>query len=369
MTTADAHISTYNLTVSASESRASDEQRAQIMSNPGFGDHFSDHMARATWTKENGWGQLHIQPYGPIELDPAASVLHYAQEVFEGMKAYRRADDTVWAFRPEENAARMADSADRLALPAVPEDLFMDAVAELTKIDVDWVPAGGESSYYLRPFMFSSEAFLGVRAGHRAEFLVIGGPAGSYFTGGIKPVDLWLSTKYSRAGDGGTGAAKCGGNYASSLQPIQEAHANGCGQTLFLDAAEHQWIEELGGMNLFLVNKSGDLITPELDGSILPGVTRKSLIELAEDAGRKVQERRVHIDEWREGVRSGDIVEVFACGTAAVVVPVGELVSETERVPATCAQLGPVAGDLRQQLLDIQYGRSEDAKGWTRRLV
>lgn len=369
MTTADAHKSTYNLTVSASENRASEQQRAEIMANPGFGDHFSDHMARATWTLDDGWGPLHIGQYGPIELDPAASVLHYAQEVFEGMKAYRREDGTVWAFRPEQNAARMADSAERLALPVVPEELFIDAVAELAKIDVDWVPTGGESSYYLRPFLFSSEAFLGVRAGHRAEFMVIGGPAGSYFKGGIKPVNLWLSAEFSRAGDGGTGAAKCGGNYASSLHPIKVAHANGCGQTLFLDAGEHQWIEELGGMNLFLVHKSGALITPELDGAILPGVTRKSLIELARDSGREVQERRVHIDEWRDGVRNGDITEVFACGTAAVVVPVGELVSESERVPAACAELGPVAGGLRQELLDIQYGRSEDTKGWTRRLV
>ena len=268
------------------------------------------------------------QPYGPLTLDPATAVLHYAQEIFEGMKAYRHEDGSIWAFRPEENAARMVRSTHRLALPPLDVDDFVQAVEAL----VDGRPAvgarnetsEGEKSLYIRPFMFASEAFLGVRPAQHVTFMVIASPAGSYFKGGVKPVSLWLSEEYTRAGRGGMGAAKTGGNYASSLLPQREAIEQGCDQVVFLDGEEMTYVEELGGMNMYFVFKDGRIVTPAL-GTILEGITRGSIIELAGKMGHQVEERRFSIDEWREGVTSGDITEIFACGTAAVVTPVGEL--------------------------------------------
>lgn len=343
------------------------DEHAVAMSDPGFGKCFSDHMVRVKWTERDGWQTPHLGAYGPISLDPAASVLHYGQEIFEGMKAYRHGDGSVWAFRPEENAARLRRSARRLALPEVPEDLYLAACGKLAEADERWIPTGGESSFYLRPFVIGTEAFLGVRGAREAEFIVIGGPAGEYFEGGVAPVDLWLTTTYSRAGRGGTGAAKCGGNYASSLLAQQEAVANGCGQVCFLDSATSTQIEELGGMNLFFVQADGTIITPELSGTILEGITRKSLVQLAGHMGFSVQERPVKLTEWQDKVASGEFTEVFACGTAAVIVPIGKLKSEAGETPAARADMGPVASKLRSGLLDIQYGRSEDHFGWTKR--
>jgi branched-chain amino acid aminotransferase len=344
------------------------DRRVEILAEPGFGLHFTDHMFVAEWTPDAGWHDATLRPYGPFSIDPASSVLHYAQEIFEGTKAYRHADGSIWAFRPDANAARFQRSAVRLALPELPTDDFVGAIRALVDIDREWVPGGAEQSLYIRPFMFASEVFLGVRPAKHVTFAVIASPAGPYFSGGVKPVSIWLSEEYNRAAPGGTGAAKCGGNYAASLLPQQEAIANGCDQVVFLDAAEHTTLEELGGMNIFLVYADGTLVTPELNGSILEGVTRSSIIELADELGYKVDERRVTVQEWREGVAGSEITEVFACGTAAVLTPIGMLKWRTGEV--SCAdRAGEVTLELRRRLLDIQYGRAADTHGWMQRLV
>jgi branched-chain amino acid aminotransferase len=343
-------------------------RRAEILAEPGFGLHFTDHMFVAEWTPDAGWHDATLRPYGPFSIDPASSVLHYAQEIFEGTKAYRHADGSIWAFRPDANAARFQRSAFRLALPELPTDDFVGAIRALVEIDREWVPGGAEQSLYIRPFMFASEVFLGVRPAKHVTFAVIASPAGPYFSGGVKPVSIWLSEEFNRAAPGGTGAAKCGGNYAASLLPQQEAIAHGCDQVVFLDAAHNTSLEELGGMNIFLVYSDGTLVTPELNGSILEGVTRSSIIELADELGYKVDERRVTFDEWREGMASSDITEVFACGTAAVLTPIGLLKWRTGQV--SCGEAaGPVTLELRSRLLDIQYGRAADTHGWMQRLA
>ena len=357
------------ITTTASSSPVSDERLAEILANPGFGNHFSDHMLTVEWTPDAGWHAARIEPYGPVSLDPAAAVLHYAQETFEGMKAYRHPDGSVWSFRPEENAKRMVRSSQRLALPELPVEDFVACVDALVDVDQRWVPDASESekSLYVRPFMFASETFLGVRPAHHVTFMVILSPAGAYFKGGVKPVTLWLTEEYTRAGRGGMGAAKTGGNYASSLVAQQEAIAQGCDQVVFLDAQEGEYVEELGGMNLYFVHRDGRIVTPET-GTILEGITRASIIELAGKAGHQVEERKFSIEEWKDGVASGEITEIFACGTAAVVTPVGELKWDGGSVPA------PSGGqdlwrDLRAQLVDVQFGRADDTHGWMHRIV
>lgn len=349
-----------------STSPVDDARLAEILANPGFGTHFTDHMFTVEWTPETGWHAARITPYGPLTLDPATAVLHYAQETFEGLKAYRRDDGSVWTFRPEENAARMVRSSHRLAFPELPVEDFVQAVDALVSVDQRWVPdAEGEKSLYIRPFMIATEKFLGVRPAEHVTFMVICSPAGSYFKGGVRPVTLWLTTEYTRAGRGGMGAAKTGGNYASSLVAQQEATAQGCDQVVFLDAQEGKYVEELGGMNMYFVHDDGTIVTPAT-GTILEGITRSSIIELAGKLGHTVEERRFSIDEWRDGVTSGAITEVFACGTAAVVTPVGALKWEGGETPA------PASTDLtmriRQALVDVQYGRSEDTFGWMHRV-
>ncbi|HEX5770190.1 MAG TPA: branched-chain amino acid aminotransferase [Nocardioidaceae bacterium] len=350
--------------------RPVDEARlTEILASPGFGLHFTDHMFVAEWTPEEGWHDARVTAYAPISMDPATAVLHYAQEIFEGMKAYRHADGSVWTFRPEENAARMVRSARRLALPELSVGDFVDSVDALIRADERWVPeAEGEKSLYIRPFMFASETFLGVRPAQHVTYMVIASPAGAYFAKGLKPVSIWLSQDYSRAGVGGMGAAKTGGNYASSLVAQQEATQNGCDQVVFLDAVERKWIEELGGMNLYFVHDDGTIVTPELSGTILEGITRSSIIELCRQQGWKVDERRVSLDEWREGVASGAITEVFACGTAAVVTPVGTLKWRGGEA-GTGEDIGPVTQQVRRALVDIQYGRAEDTFGWMHRVL
>ncbi|GAB3585769.1 branched-chain amino acid aminotransferase [Calidifontibacter terrae] len=353
--------------------RVSDADRATILANPGFGNHFSDHMALATWTKDGGWHDGRVVPYGNLSLSPAAAVLHYAQEIFEGMKVYRHADGSVWTFRPEANAARFARSARRMALPEISESDFLESLRTLVGVDKMWVPEaadGAETSLYLRPFMFASEAFLGVRPAAEVTFCVIASPAGAYFSGGVKPVSLWISTDFARAGDGGTGAAKCGGNYASSLAGQLEGAAAGCDQAVFLDSSTHTYIEELGGMNLFIVYKDGRIVTPALTGSILEGVTRSSILELAKDLDLTPEERRIPIQEWKDGAESGEIAEVFACGTAAVITPVGEL----KWNGGSCdhrreGHTDEIALKIRKTLLDIQYGRATDTRGWMKQLA
>jgi branched-chain amino acid aminotransferase len=346
-----------------------DEQRAAVLAAPGFGRHFTDHMVMATWTAADGWHDAQVKPYGPLLLDPSAAVLHYAQEIFEGLKAYQHADGSVWSFRPEANAERFRRSARRLALPELPAEDFLTSIRSLVEVDAAWVPSGGETSLYLRPFMFASEGFLGVRPAAEVTYCVIASPAAAYFSGGLKPVSIWLSTDYSRAAPGGTGDAKCGGNYAASLAAQLEATAHGCDQVCFLDAVERRWVEELGGMNLYFVLDDGTVVTPELTGTILEGVTRMSILQIAADLGHPVVERRVGIDEWREGAASGRITEVFACGTAAVVTPVGRLASADGEVVTGDGSTGPVTSAVRQALLDLQYGRATDRHGWLTRLL
>ncbi|MFF9562890.1 branched-chain amino acid aminotransferase [Leifsonia sp. NPDC014704] len=341
--------------------------RAEILADPGFGNHFTDHMVDICWSAKGGWHRPRVSPYGPIQLEPSAAVFHYAQEIFEGLKAYRHEDGSIWGFRPEANAARMQRSAYRLALPELPVEHFLDSIKQLIAVDGDWVPDAPETSLYLRPFMFAKEAFLGVRPANKVAYYLIASPAGAYFPSGVAPVSIWLSDRWSRAGKGGTGAAKTGGNYASSLLPQSEAYEHGCAQVLFLDSVEGKYLEELGGMNVVLVRKDGTLITPESD-SILEGITLDSVLQLARDRGHAVERRKVTLDEWRDGVESGDIVEVFACGTAAVITPIGELKSDTFTVGDITAPPGELTMSLRQELTDIQYGRERDRHNWMYRL-
>ncbi|MFJ8893361.1 branched-chain amino acid aminotransferase [Leifsonia sp. NPDC102414] len=353
--------------VTRNEEARSAAEREEILANPGFGNYFTDHMVDLCWSVKGGWHRPRVSPYGPIQLEPSAAVLHYAQEIFEGLKAYRHEDGSIWTFRPEANAARMQRSAYRLALPQLPVEYFIDSLKQLIALDGDWVPSAPETSLYLRPFMFAKEAFLGVRPANKVAYYLIASPAGAYFAGGVNPVSIWLSDHWSRAGKGGTGAAKTGGNYASSLLPQAEAAEHGCAQVLFLDSVEGKYLEELGGMNVVLVYKDGTLVTPESD-SILEGITLESVLQLARDRGHTVEQRKVTIDEWRVGVESGDIVEVFACGTAAVITPIGELKSDTFTVGDITAPPGELTMALRQELTDIQYGRVRDRHNWMVRL-
>ncbi len=348
---------------------ATEAQRVERTGDMKFGMSFTDHMARMTWTADGGWGNRRIEPYGPIPMDPASSVLHYAQEVFEGLKAYRWADGSVWLFRPEANARRFQKSAWRLALPELPVEDFMDSIREFMAVEKDWVPTAPESSLYLRPFLIGTDVFLGLRPSKTVDYLLIASPSGPYFAGGVKPVSIWVEKDYHRSGPGGTGAAKCGGNYASALRPQIEASARGYDQVLFLDAATGKVLEELGGMNVFAVRTDGTVLTPVLNGNILEGVTRSSVIQLIEDHDLKVIERDITLVELREGIASGEISEVFACGTAAIVTPVGRMGSEDFEVIVGDGQPGPVTLSVRQRLTDIQYGRADDAFGWMQRVV
>jgi branched-chain amino acid aminotransferase len=342
-------------------------ERDEILAAPQFGTVFTDHMVDICWSERGGWHRPRVQPYGPIALDPAASVLHYGQEVFEGLKAYRHQDGGIWGFRPDQNAKRMQRSAKRMALPELPEEYFLESIRQLVAVDGDWVPGAPETSLYLRPFMFAKEAFLGVRPAKKVNYYLIASPAGAYFSGGVNPVSIWLSTDYSRAGKGGTGAAKTGGNYAASLVAQAEAAENGCQQVLFLDSVEGKYLEELGGMNIVLVYADGTIVTP-LSDTILGGITRDSILTLAADRGHQVERRAVSIEEYRDGIESGAISEVFACGTAAVVTPISHVVTPDGPIGSADTPAGELTMSLRQQLTDIQYGRAEDVYGWMVRL-
>ncbi len=355
------------------ENPKSSTERDAILANPGFGDFFTDHTAVVDYKVDaegnGGWFNARVEPYGPIAMDPASAVLHYGQEIFEGMKAYRHADGSIWTFRAEANAARLNASARRLALPELPAATFLESLRQLVSLDHHWVPSGDGDALYLRPFMIATEAFLGVRPSREVSYRVIASPAGNYFGGELKPVSIWLTTSFSRAGEGGTGEAKCGGNYAASLAAQIEAEAHGCKQVLFLDKHNDNAIEELGGMNIFFVFKDGTLVTPALNGHILHGITRSSVMQLAADRGLKVQERKITIDEWRDGVAAGDITEAFACGTAAVITPIGELKMADGVIASPGEGIGEVTAAIREQLLGIQTGAVEDLHGWLTRLA
>jgi len=362
-------------TVSRSTNPATDTERETILAEPGFGRYFTDHMVSIDYDETaagQGWHDARVIPYGPIELDPSALVLHYAQEIFEGLKAYRWADGSIVSFRAEANAARLQTSARRLAIPELPQELFMESLRQLIAVDNAWVPAaGGEEALYLRPFVIATEPGLGVRPSKRYRYLLIASPAGAYFKGGISPVTVWVSTEYVRASPGGTGAAKFGGNYAASLSAQAEAATNDCDQVVWLDAVERRFVEEMGGMNIFFVFGSGGsarLVTPELSGSLLPGITRNSLLQLAIDAGFSVEERKIDIDEWQKKAAAGEITEVFACGTAAVITPVSHVKYGDAEFTIADGQPGEVTMALRDTLTGIQRGTFADTHGWMARL-
>ena len=341
--------------------------RAGLVADPGFGKIFSDHMVTIEWTEGQGWHSATLGQRQPIALDPAAAVLHYAQEIFEGLKAYRLADGSMALFRPQANARRFNASARRLAMPELPEDLFIEAIRQLVAIDADWFPGVEGGSLYLRPFMIATEAFLGVRPAKEYKFIVIASPAGNYFKSGAPAVSIWVSD-YTRAAPGGTGAAKCGGNYAASLVPTAEAFAQGHDQVLFLDAAEHRWVEELGGMNLFFVMADGRIVTPPLTGTILPGVTRDSLLLLAAEEGLTVAQEPYSLDQWRADAASGALLETFACGTAAVVTPVGKVAGRDGEFTIGSGGPGQITQKLRSRLVAIQRGEAPDPHGWVLKL-
>jgi branched-chain amino acid aminotransferase len=343
------------------------EQRERLLADPGFGRIFTDHMVRIDWKVERGWHNAELTRYTPLQLDPAVTVLHYAQAVFEGLKAFRQADGGIAAFRPDAHAARFRRSARRLALPELPESVFIEAIDRFLTIDGAWVPSAPEHSMYLRPFMFGTEVGLGVRPSSEVTFLLIGSPSGSYFPSGVKPVTVWLSEDFSRAAPGGTGDAKTGGNYAGGLLAQAQAAEQGCDQVVWLDAHEHRWVEEMGGMNLCFVFGSGSnarVLTPALTGTLLPGVTRDSLLTLAAELGYKAEEGKISKEEWRAGCADGSLTEVFACGTAAVITPVGGVKSAHGSWMIGDGKPGEITMRLRRSLVDIQRGAAPDTHHW-----
>lgn len=344
-------------------------ERAALMANPGFGRVFTDHMVTIRYAEGKGWYDARVEARGPIPMDPATAALHYAQEIFEGLKAYHVADGGVTLFRPEANAARFVESARRMAMPPLPEQVFLDALHHLIEADREWIPTADDGTLYLRPFMFASEVFLGVRPANEYLFVVIASPVGSYFSGGVKPVNVWVSPNYTRAAPGGTGAAKCGGNYASSLVAQAEAFEHDCEQVVFLDAVERKYVDEPGGMNIFFVYDDGSLVTPPLTGTILPGITRDSVLTLAREEGRTVVERPVAFDEWQADVASGKLREVFACGTAAVITPIGQVRFPDGEFTIADGTPGEVTTALRQRLVDLQRGRATDPHNWVHHIA
>ena len=343
-------------------------RRAALVADPQFGRVFTDHMVSVRYKEGQGWHDARLMPRGPLTLDPATAVLHYAQEIFEGLKAYKLDSGEMALFRADANAARFNASARRMAMAELPEGLFVAACKELIRADADWFPGAEGGSLYLRPFMYASEAFLGVKPSAEYHFLVIASPVGNYFKSGAPAVSLWVSEDYTRAAPGGTGAAKCGGNYAASLAAQSEAIAKGFDQVVFLDAAERRWIEELGGMNLFFVFADGRLLTPPLTGTILPGITRDALMVLARDAGLSVEERPYAIDQWQADAESGKLTETFACGTAAVVTPVGRVTRGDASFTIGAGGPGQVTAMLKDKLVAIQRGRAADPHGWVQRV-
>ncbi|UBU11928.1 branched-chain amino acid aminotransferase [Nonomuraea gerenzanensis] len=343
-------------------------EREQVLANPGFGQTFTDHMISIDYTEGEGWHDARLMPYGPLSLDPATSVFHYAQELFEGLKAYRQISGSIVTFRPYANAGRFNRSAARMAMPELPEETFVESLELLVQTDKEWVPTTEGHSLYLRPFMIATQAGLGVNYPSKTyKYMVIASPAASYFTGGIKPVSVWLSTEYTRAAPGGTGFAKCGGNYAAAFVAQRQAVENGCDQVVWLDAQEHRYVEEMGGMNLFFV--FGDkLVTPSLTGTLLPGITRESILELAGDLGLETEERLITVDEWQQASASGDLTEVFACGTAAVVTPVGTVKGADRSWTVADGTPGPVTMRVREELVGIQYGARPDTHDWIHKI-
>lgn len=357
--------------VSPSNRRVPAAERDQRLVNPGFGRVFTDHLVSITWNSERGWHDAELRAYGPLSLDPGTVYLHYAQGIFEGLKAYRQPDGGVAVFRPDANAARFRRSARRMALPELPEETFVEAIDVLLQHDHAWVPSAADHSLYLRPFMFASDVGLGVHQGGEVTFLLIASPSSSYFKHGVKPVIVWLEEEYTRAAPGGTGEAKTGGNYAGGLAAQVNAHRQGCDDVVWLDAAQHRYVEEMGGMNLcFVFNAGGraSVVTSPLTGTLLPGVTRDSLLTLAADLGYGAEERKVSVSEWREGCADGTITEAFACGTAAVITPIGEVRSARGGWKISGGGSGEVTMRMREALVGIQRGTAPDTHHWMHRV-
>jgi len=344
-------------------------ERGRRIADPGFGRVFTDHMALIRYRSGEGWRDPKITARRPLQMDLSTSVLHYAQEIFEGLKAYRRPNGGAALFRPQANARRFRESARRIAMPELPEELFVESVRALVRADKGWIPQSEDGALYLRPFMIASEVFLGVKPADEYIYAVIASSVGSYFKGGAPSVSVWATREYTRAAPGGTGAAKCGGNYAASLIALAEANRHDCEQVVFLDAIERRWIEELGGMNVFFVFSDGSLQTPPLGGTILAGITRDSLIRLARDQGVEVREAPYSIEQWREDAQSGRLTEAFACGTAAVVTAIGRVNSAEGSFTIGGQSVGPLTQRLRSALVGIQYGRAEDPYGWVEEVI
>ena len=346
-------------------------ERTKRVAEPGFGKYYTDNMVIAQWNESSGWSDATLQAYGPLSLDPATMVFHYGQEIFEGMKAYTQPDGGISLFRPEANAKRFAKSAARIALPEMPVDFFVQTVEELVRQDKGWVPKKSGESLYLRPFMIATEVGLGVRPSNQATYVLIATPAAAYFDAS-KAVTVWISTEYVRAALGGTGEAKCGGNYAASLLAQKQAAKEGCDQVAYIDAVERKWVEEMGGMNLYFIKGSGKaakIMTPKLTGTLLPGITRDSILTLANDLGYKTEETMISIDDWRDGVKSGEITEIFACGTAAVVSAVGAAKSIHGTWQTGDGKPGVITNEIRAALLGIQHGTVADKHGWNKRVI
>ncbi len=342
--------------------------RSALLVNPGFGRVFTDNMATIRYSDSHGWHDAQICPRAPFQLDPAAGVFHYAQEIFEGLKAYRLPDGGTALFRPDANARRFRASAERMAMVPLPEPLFRESVRRLVLSERDWIPTIDGGSLYLRPFMIATEVFLGVKPSTEYIYAVIASSVGAYFKGDAPAVSLWVSQDYTRSAPGGTGAAKCGGNYAASLMAQAEATRRGHDQVLFLDAVERRWIEELGGMNIFFVFDDGSLRTPPLGGTILAGITRDSIIRLARDRGLVVDEQPYAIDQCRADAESGRLVEAFACGTAAVVTPIGQMALGEARFTIGSGGPGQITQSIGQSLIAIQRGLAPDPYGWVERI-
>jgi len=328
-----------------------------------FGRFFTDHMFLMDGVADQGWQNPRVVPYGPLSLDPSAAVLHYSQEIFEGLKAYRSPTDTILLFRPDKNAVRMQRSAARMCMPPVDEELFIEAIKTLVAVDKAWVPHAPGTSLYIRPAMIATEAFLGVRPAKTYSFFVILCPVGAYYAEGFNPVKILVEDKYVRAVKGGTGDAKTGGNYAASLAAGEEAHHHGCAQVLYLDGVERKYVEEVGSMNIAFVIDD-DLVTPPLTGTILEGVTRDTVLQLAKDWHIRVAERPITITEIFEAAHNGRLREAFGMGTAAVISPVSELSYQGQRITMSNGQVGPLAQRLFDEISAIQRGLKPDPHGW-----
>lgn len=340
------------------------KQKPTDQSKLGFGNYYTDHMFIMNYDEGEGWHDARIVPYAPIPLDPAAMCLHYGQEVFEGLKAYKTADGGIQLFRPDRNMARLNVSNERLCIPAIDEEFCVEAVKKLVEIDADWIPTLPGTSLYIRPFIFAVDPHVGVHPAHHLMFVIILSPVGSYFTDGLKPVDIYIEQKYVRAVKGGTGFTKTAGNYASSLKAQADAEKIGYSQVLWLDGVERKYIEEVGAMNIFFVI-GDEIVTPELSGSILSGVTRMSVIELLKSMGYKVSERKISVDELYEAHDKGELKESFGTGTAAVISPIGSFEWNGKKITVADGGIGKISQMLYDTITGIQCGRLEDKFGWT----